>query len=85
MASIAQVGAIPVFIGAVPTTGNARCDDLEVSYSPDKIKAVMTAYVLVNLFEIATTLKFCLKYNVWLVEYSCDALGCSCSMPRDRG
>jgi CDP-6-deoxy-D-xylo-4-hexulose-3-dehydrase len=82
VAPIVQVGAIPVFIDADPLTGNARCDQLEAAYSPGKTKAVMMAHALGNPFDISITLAFCRKYNLWLVEDNCDALGCSYSMPR---
>lgn len=80
---IVQVGAIPVFIDADPITGNAKCDQLEEAYSPGKTKAVMMAHALGNPFDLETTLTFCKKYNLWLVEDNCDALGCSYSMPRN--
>jgi CDP-6-deoxy-D-xylo-4-hexulose-3-dehydrase len=82
VAPIVQVGAIPVFIDADPLTGNARCDQLEAAYSPGKTKAVMMAHALGNPFDISITLAFCRKYDLWLVEDNCDALGCSYSMPR---
>jgi CDP-6-deoxy-D-xylo-4-hexulose-3-dehydrase len=82
VAPIVQVGAVPVFIDADPITGNARCDQLELAYSPGKTKAVMMAHALGNPFDLAVTLAFCRKYELWLVEDNCDALGCSYSMPR---
>ena len=83
VAPILQVSAVPVFIDADPITGNARCDQLEDAYSPGKTKAVMMAHALGNPFDLAATLAFCQKYNLWLVEDNCDALGCSYSMPRE--
>jgi CDP-6-deoxy-D-xylo-4-hexulose-3-dehydrase len=83
VAPIVQVGAVPVFIDADPITGNARCDQLEAAYSAGKTKAVMMAHALGNPFDLAATLAFCRKYNLWLVEDNCDALGCSYSMPRE--
>ena len=83
VAPIVQVGAVPVFIDADPVTGNARCDQLEAAYSPGKTKAVMMAHALGNPFDLAVTLAFCQKHNLWLVEDNCDALGCSYSMPRE--
>ncbi len=80
---IVQIGAVPVFIDADPITGNARCYQLEGAYRPGKTKAVMMAHALGNPFDLATTLAFCLKYNLWLVEDNCDALGSSYSMPRE--
>ena len=82
VAPIVQVGAVPVFIDADPITGNARCEQLEAAYSEGKTKAVMMAHALGNPFDLAATLAFCQKYNLWLVEDNCDALGCSYSMPR---
>ena len=82
VAPIVQVGAVPVFIDADPITGNARCDQLEEAYSPGKTKALMMAHALGNPFDLATSLAFCRKYDLWLVEDNCDALGCSYSMPR---
>jgi CDP-6-deoxy-D-xylo-4-hexulose-3-dehydrase len=83
VAPILQVGAVPVFIDADPITGNARCDQLEAAFRSGKTKAVMMAHALGNPFDLATTLSFCRKYNLWLVEDNCDALGCSYSMPRE--
>jgi CDP-6-deoxy-D-xylo-4-hexulose-3-dehydrase len=82
VAPIVQVGAVPVFIDADPITGNARCDQLEAAYRAGKTKAVIMAHALGNPFDLATTLAFCRRYNLWLVEDNCDALGCSYSMPR---
>lgn len=82
VAPIVQVGAVPVFIDADPITGNARCDQLEAAYSAGKTKAVMMAHALGNPFDLAVTLAFCQKHDLWLVEDNCDALGCSYSMPR---
>jgi CDP-6-deoxy-D-xylo-4-hexulose-3-dehydrase len=82
VAPIVQVGAVPVFIDADPITGNARCDQLEAAYRAGKTKAVMMAHALGNPFDLAATLSFCHKYDLWLVEDNCDALGCSYSMPR---
>lgn len=83
VAPIVQVGAVPVFIDADPITGNARCNQLEAAYSPGKTKAVMMAHALGNPFDLAATLAFCQRHNLWLVEDNCDALGCSYSMPRE--
>ena len=82
VAPIVQVGAVPVFIDADPITGNARCDQLEAAYRSGKTKAVMMAHALGNPFDLAATLAFCRKYDLFLVEDNCDALGCSYSMPR---
>lgn len=82
VAPIVQVGAVPVFIDANPVTGNACCEQLEAAYNAGKTKAVMMAHALGNPFDIAKTLAFCQKHNLWLIEDNCDSLGCSYSMPR---
>ena len=81
VAPIIQCGAVPVFIDAKPFTGNADCSWLEAAYSPGKTKAVMMAHALGNPFEIAAVLRFCKKYDLWLVEDNCDALGCTYTLP----
>lgn len=81
VAPIVQHGAVPVFIDANAQTGNAECNQLEAAYSPGKTKAVMFAHALGNPFELRAVLQFCLKYDLWLIEDNCDALGCSYAMP----
>lgn len=81
VAPIVQVGAIPVLIDADSITGNANCKYLEEAYTKGKTKAVMMAHALGNPFDISSVLRFCRKYNLWLIEDNCDALGCTYSMP----
>ena len=81
VAPIIQNGCIPVFIDNDPTTGNARVDQLESAYSRGKTKAVMLAHTLGNPFDLGAVLAFCKKYDLWLIEDNCDALGCTYSMP----
>jgi CDP-6-deoxy-D-xylo-4-hexulose-3-dehydrase len=78
-----QQGLTGVFIDADPITGNARCDQLEEAYVPGKTKAVMMAHALGNPFDLTTTIQFCKKYDLWLIEDNCDALGCSYTIPAD--
>ena len=47
---------------------------LEEAYS-NKTKAVMIAHTLGNPFDLKAVRKFCDKYNLWLIEDNCDALG----------
>lgn len=82
VAPILQVGAVPVFIDADSMTGNARCEELESAFREGKTKAVMMAHALGNPFNLSLVLAFCKKYDLWLIEDNCDALGCSYSMPR---
>jgi len=83
VAPIVQIGAKPVFIDADVITGNANCEELEKAYKKGKTKAVMMAHALGNPFNISKTLEFCRKYDLWLIEDNCDALGCSYTMPKD--
>jgi len=89
VAPLLQNGLVPVFIDNDPATGNARVEQLEASYSPGKTKAVMMAHTLGNPFDLGAVLAFCKKYDLWLIEDNCDALGCTYSMPvtmaRDLG
>jgi CDP-6-deoxy-D-xylo-4-hexulose-3-dehydrase len=84
VAPIIQHGAVPVFIDANPVTGNADCSYLEAAYSPGKTKAVMMAHALGNPFDLGAVLHFCRKYDLWLIEDNCDALGSSYSMPLEE-
>ena len=80
-APISQIGATPVFIDADSCTGNPVVEQLEKAYNPKKTKAVIFAHALGNPFDIYTTLSFCRKYDLWLIEDNCDALGSSYSIP----
>ena len=78
---ILQLGAVPVFIDNDPVTGNIRVDQLESAYVAGKTKAVMIAHALGNPFDVGAVLAFCRKYDLWLIEDNCDALGCTYSLP----
>lgn len=81
---IIQCGAVPVFIDAKSLTGNANCALLEEAYVEGKTKAVMMAHALGNPFDLGAVLEFCQKYDLWLVEDNCDALGCTYSLPVEK-
>lgn len=71
---VIQYGAVPVFVDVEPGTANIDPSLLEEAYSP-KCKAVMIAHTLGNPFDIKAVKSFCQKYNLWLIEDNCDALG----------
>lgn len=71
---IIQFGAVPVFVDVCLPGFNIDVDQLETAYSP-KTKAVMIAHSLGNPFNLKAVLEFCKKYNLWLIEDNCDALG----------
>lgn len=71
---ILQYGAIPVFVDVTIPQYNIDVTKLEEAVS-EKTKAVMIAHTLGNPFNLAAVKAFCEKYNLWLVEDNCDALG----------
>ncbi len=84
VAPILQNGAIPVFVDNNPITANAIVEQFEAAFVPGKTKAVMLAHALGNPFDMGAVLEFCRKYDLWLIEDNCDALGCTYSMPIER-
>ncbi len=74
VAPVLQYGAVPVFVDVTVPQYNIDTDRLEEAYSP-KTKAVMIAHTLGNPFDLKAVKAFCEKYNLWLVEDNCDALG----------
>ncbi len=69
-----QYGAVPVFVDVTVPQYNIDVAKLEAAYS-EKTKAVMIAHTLGNPFDLKSVREFCNKYNLWLVEDNCDALG----------
>lgn len=72
--SVIQYGAVPVFVDVTIPQYNIDVSKLEEARSA-KTKAVMVAHTLGNPFDLAAIKAFCDKYNLWLVEDNCDALG----------
>lgn len=71
---IVQFGAIPVFVDVDITTHNVNADLIEAAITP-KTKAIMLAHALGNPFNLNKVTELCKKYNLWLIEDTCDALG----------
>lgn len=71
---VIQYGAVPVFVDVTIPQYNIDVTQLEAARS-EKTKAVMIAHTLGNPFDLAAVRAFCDKYNLWLVEDNCDALG----------
>jgi CDP-6-deoxy-D-xylo-4-hexulose-3-dehydrase len=71
---IIQFGAIPVFIDVKIPTYNID-DNLIEEAITKKTKAIMLAHTLGNPFNVKKIKDICQKYNLWLIEDSCDALG----------
>jgi CDP-6-deoxy-D-xylo-4-hexulose-3-dehydrase len=71
---IIQFGAIPVFVDVDINTHNVNADLIEAAITP-KTKAIMLAHALGNPFNLEKVTAICKKYNLWLIEDTCDALG----------
>jgi CDP-6-deoxy-D-xylo-4-hexulose-3-dehydrase len=71
---ILQFGAVPVFVDVDPLTHNIDASKIEAAISP-KTKAIMLAHSLGNPFNLDVVTALCKKYNLWLLEDCCDALG----------
>jgi CDP-6-deoxy-D-xylo-4-hexulose-3-dehydrase len=71
---IIQYGAIPVFVDIDPNTHNIDATKIEEAIS-SKTKAIMLAHTLGNPFNLDIVTDICKKYNLWLIEDCCDALG----------
>lgn len=71
---IIQYGAIPVFVDVTIPQYNIDITKLEEART-EKTKAVFLAHTLGNPFDLQYIRDFCDKYNLWLIEDNCDALG----------
>jgi CDP-6-deoxy-D-xylo-4-hexulose-3-dehydrase len=71
---IIQYGAIPVFVDVKIPTYNIDESLVEEAITK-KTKAIMLAHTLGNPFNVKKIKEICIKYNLWLIEDSCDALG----------
>ena len=71
---IVQYGAVPVFVDVELDTHNINADLIEAAITT-KTKAIMLAHTLGNPFNLGKIKEICEKYNLWLVEDCCDALG----------
>lgn len=67
-------GLIPVFVDVDIPTYNAKTDQIALAISP-KTRAIFIAHTLGNPFNLAEVLKIVKKYDLFLVEDCCDALG----------
>jgi CDP-6-deoxy-D-xylo-4-hexulose-3-dehydrase len=69
-----QYGLVPVFVDVDIPTYNIKPDMIEAAVS-DKTRAIMIAHTLGNPFDLAEVMRVAKKYNLWVVEDCCDALG----------
>ena len=71
-----QYGLIPVFVDCELQTYNINVDLIEEAITP-KTKVIMVAHTLGNPYQIDKIIALAKKYNLWVIEDCCDALGAS--------
>ncbi len=74
VAPIVQNGLIPAFIDVALETYNAIPELIEKAVSK-KTKAIFMAHTLGNPFDLRVVMDIARKYDLWVVEDNCDALG----------
>lgn len=71
---IIQQGLVPVFVDSEVGTYNIDTEKIEEAIS-SRTKAVFLAHTLGNSYDLDKILSLAEKYNLWIIEDSCDALG----------
>ena len=71
---ILQNRLVPVFVDVSLPGYEIDVSQLEAARS-EKTKAVVIAHTLGNVFDLDAVTDFVKKYNLWLIEDCCDALG----------
>lgn len=71
---IIQHGMVPVFVDCEVGTYNIDADKIEEAITP-KTKAIFLAHTLGNSYDLDKIMALAEKYNLWVIEDSCDALG----------
>jgi CDP-6-deoxy-D-xylo-4-hexulose-3-dehydrase len=71
---ILQNRLVPVFVDVTLPTYEIDASQLEAARS-EKTKAVVIAHTLGNVFDLDAVTAFVKKYDLWLIEDCCDALG----------
>ena len=66
--------AVPVFVDVKLETGNVDMFQVEKAISK-KTKAIVLAHTLGNPFPVKEVAAIAKKYNLWVIEDCCDALG----------
>lgn len=71
---IIQNGLVPVFVDVELGTYDVKVEDLEKAIS-DKTRAIVMAHTLGNPFNLSKIMELAKKYDLWVIEDNCDALG----------
>lgn len=69
-----QYGLIPVFVDVDIPTYNIQVAQIEAAVTA-KTRAIMVAHTLGNPFNLAEVMRIAQKYDLWVIEDCCDALG----------
>ena len=67
-------GLVPVFVDVDIPTYNAKVEEIEAAISK-KTRAIFIAHTLGNPFDLSRIIKIVEKYDLYLIEDNCDALG----------
>ena len=67
-------GLKPVFVDVELDTLNINVKQIEKAIT-EKTRLIMIAHTLGRPFNLDIIMKICRKYNLWLIEDCCDALG----------
>ncbi|HTW49498.1 MAG TPA: lipopolysaccharide biosynthesis protein RfbH [Acidobacteriaceae bacterium] len=71
---IIQNRLVPVFVDVTVPGYEIDVAQLEAARS-ERTRAMVIAHTLGNVFDLDTVTAFARKYNLWLIEDCCDALG----------
>jgi CDP-4-dehydro-6-deoxyglucose reductase, E1 len=71
---IFQNQLVPVFLDINLSTYDIDTNQLEAALS-DRTRAIMVAHTLGNPFNLEAIMAFAEKYDLWVVEDNCDAVG----------
>src|SRR3546814_7843383 len=69
-----QYGLTPAFVDIQRPTYNVDPDRIEAAITP-KTRAIMIAHTLGNPFDLDRVMDLARRYDLWVVEDCCDALG----------
>ena len=71
---IIQNNLVPVFLDVNIGNYNVQAEKIEESLS-ERTKAIFLAHTLGNPFDLDIVMEVAQKYNLWVIEDNCDALG----------
>jgi CDP-6-deoxy-D-xylo-4-hexulose-3-dehydrase len=76
-------GMVPVFVDIHIPTYNIDATLIEAAVG-ERTRAIMIAHTLGNPFDIAEVMRIAKKYNLWVIEDCCDALGAIYALPGEQ-